>query len=111
MDYPEFRKYQLIEDKSTLASGYQDEDGNLFYVEPGFYFNLQGFKDKRPEEYERILAALDEVIKKEHRVVFTGNFESPFVEKEGFIYREIEDITDPLGIFFEDKSRGSDYGD
>ena len=33
------------------------------------------------------------------------------LEKEGFIYLEITDVTDPLHIYVEDKSRGSDYGD
>jgi DNA-binding transcriptional ArsR family regulator len=33
------------------------------------------------------------------------------LKKRMIIYREIFDITDPLHIFVEDKSRGSDYGD
>ena len=32
-------------------------------------------------------------------------------EKDGYVILEITDITDPLHIFVEDKSRGSDYGD
>ena len=68
MEYIEFSKYKKISDPKTVVNGYEDEEGNIFYVEPAFYYNLQGFKDK-------------------------------------------EDISDPLGLFFEDKSRGSDYGD
>ena len=111
MEYEEFRKCKKIEDPTTLAQGFSDEEGNLFYIEPGFYSNLVGFKDKRPDDYEKLLRGMEEAIKKNHKVIFTGNFEAPFVEKEGFVYLEIEDISDPLRIFFEDKSRGSDYGD
>lgn len=111
MEYEEFRKCKQIEDRSTLAKLFQDEDGNLFYVEPGFYYNLIGFKDKRREDFEKILTGMFEAVKKNHKVIFTGNFEAPFMEKDGFVYLEIEDISDPLRIFFEDKSRGSDYGD
>ena len=95
MEYIEFSKYKKISDPKTVVNGYEDEEGNIFYVEPAFYYNLQGFKD----------------VKANHHVIFTGNFEAPMYEKEGFIYKEIEDISDPLGLFFEDKSRGSDYGD
>jgi hypothetical protein len=41
-------------------------------------------------------------------------FENPQTltdDEEGFIILEIFDITDPLKIYVEDKSRGSDYGD
>ena len=111
MEYPEFSKYQKVVDPKTLVNGYQDEEGNIFYVEPAFYYNLHGFKDKRAEAYEPILAKMEEIVKQFHHVVFTGNFEAPMYEKEGYIYKEIEDISDALGFFFEDKSRGSDYGD
>jgi hypothetical protein len=57
------------------------------------------------------MKAIEQIIKDNPKVVFTGNFETPFIDKEGFLYREIGDITDPLKIFVEDKSRGSDYGD
>ncbi len=111
MEYEEFASCKKIVDKTTLAQGFVDEEGNLFYVEPGFYYNLIGFKDKRREDFEKILQGMKEAVKRNHKVIFTGNFEAPFVEKEGFVYLEIEDISDPLKIFFEDKSRGSDYGD
>ncbi|MBO4540744.1 MAG: hypothetical protein J5736_02075 [Bacilli bacterium] len=111
MEYEEFRKCKEISDPTTLAKGFQDEKGNLFYVEPGFYYNLRGFQDKRPDDYEKLLSGMKEAVEKHHKVIFTGNFEAPFMEKEGFVYLEIEDISDPLRIFFEDKSRGSDYGD
>ena len=57
------------------------------------------------------MATLDAMVRKEHRIIFTADFENPWITRDGFIYREISDITDPLLIFVEDKSRGSDYGD
>ena len=65
-----------------------DEEGNIFYVEPAFYYNLQGFKDKRAEAFEPILKEMERIVKANHHVIFTGNFEAPMYEKEGFIYKE-----------------------
>ena len=112
MEYEEFKAYTaIVDEKNKLVHAYIDKEGNQFYVEPGFYDGLLGFKEKRLEDFQRIMAAIDEVIKKEHRIIFTADFENPWIAREGFIYREIQDITDPLLIFVEDKSRGSDYGD
>lgn len=112
MDYVEFNKYiPFVDDKNPLINAYHDEEGNTFYVEPGFYTGLVCFKERRPERFEEIMVAIDAVIKANHKVIFTVDFENPWYERDGFIYREIFDITDPLQIFVEDKSRGSDYGD
>jgi len=112
MLYPEFSKYKKeIDRENPLVNFYLDEDGNSFYVEPGFYDGLIGFKEKRSESFDLIMNEIDKVIKSNHKVIFTADFESPWIEREGYIYREISDITDPLRIFVEDKSRGSDYGD
>ena len=112
MEYPEFESYKpLVDPENHLVHFYEDGEGNRFYVEPGFYDGLIGFKEKREERFPELMAAIDEAIKKNHRVVFTADFENPWVNREGYIYREIFDLTDPLQIFVEDKSRGSDYGD
>ncbi len=111
MKYEEFKKYKPYPQENSLVKAYQDEHGHVFYVEPGFYYALEGFKERKKEEYPRILERIYSEIAKYPLLVFTSNYESPFFEKEGCIYREITDITDPLNIFVEDKSRGSDYGD
>lgn len=112
MNYGEFDKYESLQDaENHLVHFYQDKEGNQFYVEPGFYSGLMGFKEKRAERFDEIMNAIDATIKKEHKVIFTADFENPWITRPGFIYREILDITDPLKIFVEDKSRGSDYGD
>ena len=112
MIYEAFSNYNEFKDNANpLVHAYKDEEGNTFYVEPGFYEGLMGFKEKRAEDYDRIMAEIDRLIKLHHKVIFTADFENPWVHKEDYIYKEIFDITDPLRIFVEDKSRGSDYGD
>lgn len=113
MIYEEFSKYNLVMDKNNpFCNHYVLDNGDEFYVEPVFYTQLKGFKDRHSEkDYQRIIDRMIEVVKKNHKVVFVGNFEFPQTEVEGFIFLEVTDITDPLKIFVEDKSRGSDYGD
>lgn len=112
MRYEEFDQYKQITDPShPFANCYETASGHRFYIEPGFYYALLGLKDKRPNDYSRIIEAITDLIEKTERLVFTGNYETPFLDIDGYEYREITDITDPLEIFVEDKSRGSDYGD
>jgi hypothetical protein len=112
MLYPEFGQYKsFVDSTNPLVNAYESKEGHVFYVEPGFYYALEGLKEKRREDFPRILDAINQIIVANPKVVFTGNYEAPFIDKEGFLYREIGDITDPLQIFVEDKSRGSDYGD
>lgn len=114
MIYEEFSHLKEVKDNSNpFCNLYYYEDGSCFYIEPVFYTHLKGFRDLRGEEdYSRILKAMEEVVRKNKKVVFTGNYECPqTVTGDDFIYLEVTDITDPLLIFVEDKSRGSDYGD
>jgi hypothetical protein len=112
MLYPEFGQYiSCVDPSNPLANCYKTSSGHVFYVEPGFYTGLLGFKEKRAEQFPQIMARIGETVAKNPKVIFVGDFEHPFVKKEDFIYLEVQDITDPLKIFVEDKSRGSDYGD
>ena len=65
----------------------------------------------RSDNIDEIMKAIDDIVNQYEKVIFTGDFDSPFIVRDGYIYREIHDITDPLKIYVEDKSRGSDYGD
>lgn len=87
------------------------ENGDCFYVEPIFYTKLKNLFDIYPQHKEVVLNAMEKIVKKNHRVVFVGTFEYPQTEVDDFIFLEIEDVLDPLQIYVEDKSRGSDYGD
>ena len=88
MNYELFKDFESFEDEASRTCGCFKIDDNFFIVEPNFYTQLLGMK-----------------------VIFTADYEFPACYKNDFIYREITDITDPLLIFVEDKSRGSDYGD
>ena len=114
MIYPEFSKFNMVlDDVNPFCNHYVLDNGDEFYVEPVFYTMLQGFKDRHTKEtYQSIIDRMIEIVKKNHKVVFVGNFDYPQTETDNkFIFLEITDITDPLQIFVEDKSRGSDYGD
>ena len=113
MIYPEFEAFKQVEDKSNpFSSLYYLESGECFYIEPVFYTHLRGFKELREKEFPRIIERMIEVVKKNKKVIFTGNYECPqTLTDDDFIILEINDITDPLQIYVEDKSRGSDYGD
>ena len=112
INYPEFSHLRIVEDKQNhFSTLFSYEDGSLFYIEPVFYTQLLGFKQRYPNEFPLILKQMEIIVKKNRLVVFTGDFESSPTEAEGAIYLEITDITNPLHIYVEDKSRGSDYGD
>ena len=113
MIYEEFKQFkQLKDDKNPFCPLFVLDSGESFYVEPVFYTQLHGFKDRHSAEaYQQIINQMIDVVKKNQKVVFVGNFEYPQTDADGYIYLEITDITDPLKIFVEDKSRGSDYGD
>ncbi len=113
MNYPEFEHLLEVKDNNNpFCKKYVLENGEIFYIEPVFYTQMQGFKEHHPKEYQRIIDEMMRVVLKNKKVVFVGNFEFPQTEVEDdFIFYEITDITNPLHIFVEDKSRGSDYGD
>ena len=113
MIYPEFAHIkEEIDAHNPFCKKYVYEDGSIFYIEPVFYTQLMGFKTYRQEDFSRILEEMERIVRKNKKVVFVGNFEYPQTEVEDdYIFIEITDVTDPLKIFVEDKSRGSDYGD
>ena len=111
-DYPEFTNLRKEEDKNNpFCALYFYESGESFYIEPVFYTQLMGFKDHFPDQFHLIIEKMEELVKRNKKIVFTGNFENPLTEVDDYIYLEVTDVTDPLKIFAEDKSRGSDYGD
>jgi len=112
MKYEEWSNLKEKEDKENpFCTLYEYQNGDYFYIEPIFYTKLQMMFIHHPNKKQTILDKMEEVVKKNHKVIFTGNFENPQTLNDECIILEIEDITDPLNIFVEDKSRGSDYGD
>lgn len=112
MNYEEFKGFKLEKDEENPFSYHFIIDENTdFYLEPVVFTQLHGFQERHPDKYDLIIESMIERVKSLKKVIFVGDFENYFTEKEGYIYLELLDITDPLKIFVEDKSRGSDYGD
>ena len=108
----EFKDLQSVEDPEyPFIPHYVLDDGSDFYIEPIFYTQLRGFKERHEDKYQIIIDALLERVRRNKKVIFIGDYETNTFEKDGYVILEITDITDPLQIFVEDKSRGSDYGD
>lgn len=112
INYPEFESLtKLADEKNPFSAFYEYADGSRFYIEPVFYTHLMGFKEHHLNDYDLIIQEMERIVHKNKHVVFTGNYENPQTEVDGYIFLEITDVTNPLHIFVEDKSRGSDYGD
>lgn len=111
MEYELFKDLNRINDKENPYCGVFEYKDCTFVIEPNFYTQLLGMKEYHLDKFDLIMDALFAIVEKNKKVIFTADYEFPACYKEGFIYREITDITDPLLIFVEDKSRGSDYGD
>jgi len=108
----EFKQFSQVQDPNyPLIPHYIIDSERDFYVEPSFYTQMQGFKERHPDKYALIVDAIIEKVIKNKKVIFINDFETNEFEIDGYITLEITDITDPLKIFVEDKSRGSDYGD
>ena len=111
-DYEEFKHLRReVDPNNPFSALYFYESGESFYLEPAFYTQLMGFKDHFPDKYHLIINRMEELVKKNKKIVFTANFENSLTDVDNYIYLEITDVTDSLQIFAEDKSRGSDYGD
>ena len=107
-----FKEYKLVKDnENPFTFHYVIDENNDFYVEPVVFTQLNGFEERHPDKIHLIISKMIERVKQNHKVIFVGDYENYFTEKEGYIYLELIDITNPLKIFVEDKSRGSDYGD
>lgn len=110
MNYEEFAKYKEITD-SKFVKKYEAKNGNIFYLEPAFYTQMKGLFERYPNEKEMFMSKLDELINNNKLIAFVYDFENPFLDYGEAVLREFVDVTDACKIFYEDKSRGSDYGD
>ena len=110
MNYEEFKEFDEIKD-SKFIKGFSLKTGEKFYIEPAFYTQLMSLKEIYPNEFPKVINQLIKTVKEKKLVSFVYDYENPFLPIEGSIYLEITDVTDPIKVFYEDKSRGSDYGD
>ena len=51
------------------------------------------------------------MVERHKKIVFTGNYERPLTEADNYLYFEITDVTNAMRFFYDDKSRGDNYGD
>lgn len=112
MNYEEFSDLKEIKnDKTKLIKFFQFDTGETFFIEPPFYTQLMSLKEIYPGDFEKVLNQIKILAKQRKYVGFVYDFEHPFIQIDGYIYLEISDVTDSVKVFYEDKSRGSDYGD
>lgn len=102
----------LIDLRNRFATCYQNEDGSIFYIEPQFYTYLMGYKRLRPENYDALLKKMDEIVKKNKKVVFVGQEDNPLVEADDAIFLTAMDVANMIGVVVDDKSNPeSEYTD
>lgn len=108
----EWAQLKIIEDKDNpFSTLFEYLSGERFYIEPIFYSKFVTMTEHHPKSKDAILKEMEKRVITNKKVVFTGTFDMPCTQKDDYIYIELEDITNKLRIFVEDKSRGSDYGD
>lgn len=110
MNYEEFSDLKEISE-SKFVKCFAFETGEKFYIEPAFYTQLMYLNQINPVEFPKVIAEMKRQTLQKKLISFVYDFENPFYPVDGSIYLEITDITDPIHVFYEDKSRGSDYGD
>lgn len=110
MNYEEFSEFKEI-NECNLVKCFALKTGEKFYIEPAFYTQLRSLAEIYPNEIGKVIDEMKRQVKEKKLVSFVYDFENPFYPVPGSVYLEITDITDRVKVFFEDKSRGSDYGD
>lgn len=82
------------------------------YIEPNFYTQLEYIKDHFESKFELIVDEIMDSTERNKHVIFTADYENPVVYKEGYIYREIDDILGLLKLSIDNKSNpDSDWKD
>ena len=112
MNYEEFSDLKEVAlNETKLIKCFELPTHERFFVEPPFYTQLMTLKEIYPDDFPKVIEHMKKLAKERKYVGFVYDFENPFVHIDGFKYLEITDVTDPIHVFYEDKSRGSDYGD
>ena len=107
-----FAKYNVKEIDSNIFMYHYILDDADFYIERVFMTKLDNLFFIHKDKEDIVIEEMIRVVKKNQHVLFCGDYETVQADlADEYIYLEIEDILNPLQIFVEDKSRGSDYGD
>jgi hypothetical protein len=97
--------------KNPYTPCYEYPTGERFYVEPVFLLQLDGVKQFVSERFLDVIKEMERLVKKNRLVVFIGEEDNEITNVENAIYLTIQDVCNPINVYMEDKSRGSDYGD
>ncbi len=112
MELEEFKNLEVVIDteyKNINCYKYKD---SIFFIEPNFYTQLVYLKEHFKNNYKDIINKILEIALRNKEVVFTADFENPVVNKDNFIYREINDVLAELKLYFDNKSNPeSDWKD
>ncbi len=105
MEYKFFKELERNKDefldKYSCSYIYKD---SVFYIEPNFYTQLLYLENEfKGETFDKILNSILDISLRNKRVIFTGNFEDPLIVKDGFIYRDINDLLSENKIAFDIK--------
>ena len=113
MEMSEFKKYKEVKDEFyPHVNKFQLDSGETFFVEGNFYTQLVYIKDHFFEKFDDILNKIEEIVKRNKKVIFTADFENPVVYKDDYIYQEIDDVLAALKLYFDNKSNpDSDWKD
>ena len=102
---------QVKDPKNPFTKCYRYENGDTFYVEPVYLLKLSGMEQFVPESINKVVDEMERLVRTNHLVVFIGDEDEEITEVDGAIYLTIQDVCNPIHVYVEDKSRGSDYGD
>jgi hypothetical protein len=112
MEFKEFDNYKKENDSRFIGSTkYTIDKEHDFYLEPNFESQLNYLSERFRDRYSEIIGSMMKLVQKNKHVIFTADFENPVVILDGYVYKEVEDILNPLNIDSGYISRGSDYGD
>lgn len=112
MNYEEFSDIQELNNQYTkFIKGFSFPNGESFYIEPTFYTQLMTLQQIYPNDFPCVIEQMKKMVLERKHIIFVMDYEHPFIEIPGFKYLEIDDVTNPIHVYYEDKSRGSDYGD
>ena len=102
---------KVVDPNNPYTPCYEYENGERFYVEPVFLLQLEGVKQFVTERFDDVILEMERLVKKNKLVVFIGEEDNEITEVENAIYLTVQDVCNPIRVYVEDKSRGSDYGD
>lgn len=102
---------RFVDKKNPYTYAFKYDEDNLFYVEPVFLLKLSGIEQFASDKFDLVVEEMKRIVLKNHKVVFIGEEDEEFTQVDGAIYLTIQDVCNPIKVYVEDKSRGSDYGD